>query len=180
MLGPGLCLASFLAMAAHIERLDVQRQGDLFLLRLDARLSASMDIVWQKLTDYPRLHRLSTAVLESRVLDAGTADNPLVYTRSHVCVWIFCKDIEHTQRMRRVTKGHLEADSLSQGSDFSYGYTRWVLTPEGTVTRFQLVTELRPTFWVPPLIGPVLVERGLRGTTLEALQGLEREALAHP
>jgi len=180
MLGSGLCLASFLATAAHIERLDVERQGDLFLLRLDARLSASMDMVWQTLTDYSRLHRLSAAVLESRVLDAGMADHPLVYTRSHVCVWIFCKDIEHTQRMRRVAMGHLEADSLAHGSDFSYGYTRWVLTPEGTDTRFKLMTELRPAFWVPPLIGPVLVERGLRGTTLDTLQGLEREALAHP
>ncbi len=178
IIGPGLFLAPVLAAAAHIELLEVQRREDLFLLQLNAHLSAPVDIVWRTLTDYTELHRLSAAVMESRVLDAGTAANPLVHTRSHVCVWIFCKDIEHTQRMRRISQDRLEADSVTQSSDFTYGYTRWILTPDASGTRFELVTELRPAFWVPPLIGPILVESGLRRTALDALQGLEREALA--
>ncbi len=178
IVGPGLFLVPILAAAAHIELLEVQRREDLFLLQLNARLNAPVDVVWHILTDYPGLHRLSAAVLESRVLDGGTAAYPLVHTRSHVCVWIFCKDIEHTQRMRRISQDRLEADSVAQSSDFTYGYTRWVLTHDASGTRFELVTELRPAFWVPPLIGPLLVESGLRRTALEALQGLEREALA--
>jgi hypothetical protein len=30
------------------------------------------------------------------------------------------------------------------------------------------------------LLGPILIEQGLRHTTLDALEGLEREARAHP
>ena len=65
---------------------------------------------------------------------------------------------------------------MPEGSDFTYGYTRWVLTPEADGTRFELTTRLVPGFWVPPLLGALLIQRGLRSTALDALQGLEREA----
>jgi hypothetical protein len=45
-------------------------------------------------------------------------------------------------------------------------------------TRLELTSELRPAFWVPPLVGPYLVKRGLMSTARDALDGLEREAEA--
>jgi len=101
-----------------------------------------------------------------------------VHTRSRVCVWVFCKTLEHVQRMRQSGPGRLEADSVPQLSDFAYGFTRWELAPEGDGTRFELRAELRPGFWVPPLLGPLLIERGLSSSALQALEGLERESRA--
>lgn len=156
--------------------MDVFRDEDRFSLILDARLDASLDAVWGVLTDYPNLHHLTEAVLHSRELPPDGAGGRLVYTLSHVCVWIFCKDLEHIQRMREAGTGRLEADSVPHGSDFSHGHTSWVLTQEQGGTRFVLATRLVPDFWVPPLLGPLLIQRGLRSTALDTLKGLEREA----
>lgn len=162
--------------AAQIERLDVRRDADLFHLSLKAYLDVPFDAVWATLTDYPNLHRLAEAVQLSEVVGSNSDGSRLVRTRSHICVWIFCRDFEHVQRMLNNSPGQLQADSVPEQSDFAYGFTRWVLLPQDTGTRFVLTADLRPDFWVPPVMGPYLIEQGLRTTALEALQGLEREA----
>ena len=164
------------AAAAQIERLDVSRDANLFQLTLKAYLDVPSDAVWATLTDYSNLHRLAKAVQLSEVLGSHSDGSQVIRTRSHVCVWIFCRDFEHVQRMYDREPGHLQADSLPEQSDFAYGFTRWLLIPQGEGTRFVLTSELRPDFWVPPVLGPYLIKRGLLNTALEALRGLEREA----
>jgi hypothetical protein len=154
----------------------VVREGASFQLRLDAHVRAPLAAVWATLTDYPNLHRLSAAVLASEVLGTEADGVTRVRTLSHLCVWIFCRDIVHVLRMRQSAPGVLEADSDPEGSDFAFGVTRWTLAGETGGTRLRLATVLRPSFWVPPLLGPYLVQRGLRHAAADALQGLEREA----
>ncbi len=162
--------------AVEIHRLEVARDGGLFQLHLDAHLAAPLEMVWATLTDYPNLHRLSRAVQISEELGTDPDGSYRVHTLSHVCVWIFCRNLEHVQRFRHNGQGRLEADSVPELSDFAFGFTRWSLLPENGGTRMELSARLRPAFWVPPMLGPLLIRQGLRGTTLDALQGLEREA----
>jgi hypothetical protein len=175
-----LGLLSTAGTAARIDGLAVSRDGDSYTLVLNARLSVPRDAAWRALTDYPNLHRLSEAVLQSRELPPDGAGGHLVYTFSHVCVWIFCKDLAHLQRVSEMGPGRLEADSVPEGSDFVRGFTRWVLTPRDGGTDFEFSTRLVPDFWVPPLLGPYLIQSGLRSTALDALQGLERAAASQP
>jgi hypothetical protein len=158
----------------------VGREDDRFSLVLVARVDAAPAAVWATLTDYPNLHRLSEAVLESAEMPPDGAGGHLVHTLSHVCVWIFCKDLEHLQRVMETPPYRLEADSVPDDSDFTHGYTRWEMTPQDGGTRFEFTTRLVPDFWVPPLLGPYLIQQGLRSTALDALQGLEREAGTKP
>ncbi len=169
-------LAPTCTAAAEIHRLEAARDGGLFQLYLDAHVAAPLDMVWATLTDYPNLHRLSRAVQLSEELGIDPDGSQRVRTLSHVCVWIFCHDLEHVQRFRRDSNGRLEADSVPELSDFAFGFAQWSLLPENGGTRMELRAQLRPAFWVPPLLGPVLIQQGLQSTALDALQGLEREA----
>lgn len=173
-------LAPAWTAAVEIHRLEVARDGGLFQLQLDAHLAAPPEMVWATLTDYPNLHRLSRAVQLSEELGTDPDGSHRVRTLSHVCVWIFCRDLEHVQRFRHSGPRRLEADSVPELSDFAFGFTRWSLLPENGGTRLELTSRLRPAFWVPPLLGPLLIQRGLRSTTLDALRGLEREAGPRP
>jgi hypothetical protein len=150
----------------------------MFRLRLDAHLAAPLEAVWAVLTDYPNLHRLADAVKVSELVGTEPGGVERVRTLTHVCVWLICKDVEHVLRMRAIRPGVLEADSVPELSNFSFGFTRWRLSSEPMGTRLELTSELRPAFWVPPLLGPYLVKRGLMSTARDALRGLEREAEA--
>ena len=152
------------------------RSDGLYQLQLDAHLAAPPEMVWATLTDYPNLHRLSRAVQLSEELGTDPDGSHWVRTLSHVCVWIYCRDLEHVQRIRREGMGRLEANSVPELSDFAFGFAQWSLLPENGGTRMEFTARLRPAFWVPPLLGPFLIRQGLQSTALDALQGLEREA----
>jgi hypothetical protein len=178
----GLCLGLLAgaAAAADIRELQVGRRDDLFRLHLLAHLRASFPAAWTVLTDYSHLYRLTDSVQISEILGMEPDGSTLVRTRSHVCVWIFCKTLEQVQRLRCLAPGELDADSIPDPSAFTFGRARWRLAPEGRGTRFELDAQLRPGFWVPPLLGPLVIEQGLRGSALDALEGLERQAGARP
>jgi hypothetical protein len=162
--------------AATLQGLQVDQRENLFRLHLLAHVQAPFGSTWGTLTDYPNLYRLTPAVKLSEVLGQDPDGSTLVRTRSRVCVWIFCKTLQLVQRMRQPALGRLEAVTVPRLSDFAYGHTSWHLAPEGDGTRFELRTELRPVFWVPPLVGPMLIEQGLKDSALQALEGLERES----
>jgi carbon monoxide dehydrogenase subunit G len=168
------------AGAAQIDELEVHRHDDLYQVRLDAHVAAPQAAVWAALNDYPDLHRLSEAVSSSEDLGPDAAGRHLVHTLSHVCVWILCKDIEQVQRMRPEDGNRLEADTLPEHGDLAYGHMQWDLASEPGGTRLRFTAEVRPGFWVPPLLGPPMVSRGLRSYALDALRGLEREAGRRP
>jgi hypothetical protein len=167
-------------LAAEVLALTVEHRDDFYHLDLDARVAAPPGAVWATLTDYPRLHRLSPAVRSSTDLGQDLQGYHLVHTLSHICVWIFCRDLEQVQRMQPGPGWRLQADHLPERSDFAFGQMRWRLAPEGTGTRFHLSARLRPSFRVPPLLGPLVVRQGLRGYALEALAGVEQTALERP
>jgi hypothetical protein len=162
--------------AADIERLEVSRRGDRFGLSMVAWVDAPRNAVWSALTAYPQLCRLAKAVRRSDLLDSEADGRPLLYTRSRVCIWVFCREFLHVQRMLEYAPKRLEADTVPDLSDFAFGRTLWDLGDAGPRTRFELNAELRPGFWVPPVIGPILVKQGLESSALEALEGLERAA----
>jgi len=170
-----LLLATY-GQAAEIRHLEVTREQQLYRIHLEARIAAPTRELWTALTDYPNLHRLSPAIKSSQVLGTDPDGGQRVHTLSQVCVWIFCRDLEHVQRFRSPGPRRLEAHSVPELSDFSFGVSHWTLVPQPRGTRLEFSARLQPAFEVPPLLGPLLVQQGLRNTTLEVLQGLEREA----
>ncbi len=160
--------------AAEIQRLHVERQGDLYRLSMSATLDAPPDAVWRTLKRYDCLHRLTEAVQRSETLQWFDAETSLVQTHSRVCVWIFCKHLQHVQYMQVINPGELKAVSLDAFSDFHQGLASWRLLPEGEGTRMLFQSQMEPDFWVPPLIGPLMIEQGMRSTALETLSGLEQ------
>ena len=161
------------AQGAEILRLDVGREGDNYRLSLETRLRVPEDAVWRTLTDYTNLHRLSEMFRESEVLGQADARTHLVRMLFHVCVMMYCRDIHHTQVVRQVKNGLLLARTQPERSDFEFGVSRWRLYPDpaGTLLRFE--TELRPSFWTPPLIGPWAIKRALLQDAEATANGLE-------
>ncbi len=179
----GLLLVGLLAggpaEAAEVLGLDVGREDKDYSVMLEVRIAAPLSAAWEVFTDYERLTALNPALHESTLLSTPAPDIYRVRGVTRMCVLIFCKSLRHVQRFRELEIGLLEADIEPEGSDFSSGHARWEFSDEAGSTHVLFEGRFRPSFWVPPLVGPWAIKRALRRVTVDTAVGLERLARAH-
>lgn len=171
----GLCMVHAVR-AADFYSLSVSRDGDTYSMSADAHLAAPPAAVYAVLTDYEHLTRISSAVQKSRVVQHLDDGATLVYTDSRACALFFCKHITETQRFTKPGPEDIVAEVVPEQSNLKSGRTVWHLEAEGEGTRLHWQMEAVPAFWVPPFIGPSLVQRGLRTEGRRGVTGVEKLA----
>ena len=164
------------AMPAELTHFETQREDSAYGLVMEALLDAPLQRVWETVTDYAHLQRLSPSIRASEVLPESAEDLTHLRTLSRLCVLMFCKDVRHLQVIRELAYGDFEAVTLPQHSDLEFGYARWRLTAEAGRTRVHISFSLRPAFWVPPVVGPLLINQALASEALALVRGIERVA----
>lgn len=169
------------AGAAEVERVEVDYSRGTYSVLITAVLSAPIERVYEVLTDYPHWPRINDLIKESVVEDDAGSGEPVVYTVMGGCVVFFCKHFENVQRMRTEAPGRIDADVIPERSELEFGWARTLLTrANDTETRFHYEMELAPEFWIPPLIGPALVQHKLRKQAIETAEIVERIAAGKP
>ncbi len=169
------------AAAAEVRSLEVSRDGARYRVEMQVELHAAAAAAYAAFTVPANLPRINPAVRQVRVVRPRVDDQAQLYTEVRVCALLYCKTLHQLQDLRyapRPDGGDLHADVLPGSSDFSYGRADWQFRPAGAAARLHFSAELEPAFWVPPLIGPWLVERSLREEAQRSSAGIERLALA--
>lgn len=177
----GATLLAARALAVDVQRVEVTHADTRYQVLMRVTLDARAQDSWTVFSDPLRLPQINPAVREVRLLDAARADAPRVYTKVAVCVSLYCRELEQVQDMqflRSDVGGTVRADVLPDVSDFRYGRASWVFSDCGGRTCLAFDAELEPAFWVPPLIGPWLIQRKLREEAIQTSEGLERLARA--
>ena len=151
------------------------RDGEAFTFRLEVLIDAPRQPLVAVLTDFDRIHELHRRMVTSRDLGEVAPGVVEVYTELEGCVAFFCRTLHRTERVRSTPDGLLAQDVLGRG-DFEFGQTRWSFSAEGERTRLVYETTVRPGFWVPPLLGPTMLAKITRRTTIEMLEAAERKA----
>lgn len=164
------------AAAADIRSLMVTRHGDAYRVTAEAYLAAPPAAVYAVLTDYAHLTRISGVVKKSEVINRLAGGVTLVYTDSQVCALIFCKHVIVLQRYSTPDVQDIVAEVVPAGSNLKMGQARWHMEPEAGGTLLKWSMTAVPGFWVPPFIGPALIERGLRIEGRRGVTGVERLA----
>ena len=176
VVGCALAGWSSIGGAAQVSRFDLQRTGDRYSFSISATLDVAAPAVWRVFTDYSRLTRLSPAIRESEVLPSKDRKRARVRTLTRLCALIFCKNVRQIQLIRERTLGDFESDTEPQGSDLAYGHARWRMTPASPGTAVEIQFDMEPAFWIPPLLGPLMIEMALKSETAELMEGIERAA----
>ncbi|MDE2196258.1 MAG: SRPBCC family protein [Gammaproteobacteria bacterium] len=170
-----LCAAGG-SRAATFYSISVSHDGDRYHVSADVHLAAPLPQVYQVLTDYNHLTRISGAIRQSRLLKQLDAHTALVFIESRACVVFFCRSIRQTQTVMQLTSQDIIAEAIPAQSNVKMSSTSWHLDREGDGTRMYWQMTLVPAFWVPPLIGPALVESGLRAQGRYTAAGVEKLA----
>jgi Polyketide cyclase / dehydrase and lipid transport len=159
------------AAAAVIERLETTHAGDRYTLSFDVVLDAERSKVWQIMTDYEHLPRVSHVIVESHLLKSPDPERPRVGVTLRACVLIFCKTMKKVVDIEARPQSDITVTGVPELSDFSYSVERWRVSAEDGKTRLRYHAEMVPDFFIPPVIGPWLVrhflEREIKATAIK-------------
>ena len=175
---PAVCLLWACGVCAgDVHRAEVRYERGSYRLLFEVEVNAPVDSVYAILTDFDHLYRLSPAVVESaRLPPDGGRERRRLAIRG--CVLIFCRKVVMIEDVERIGTDLVVTTIIPAKSDFRSGRTEWQLQDAGDGRcRIRLASEVRPAFWVPPLIGPAIIKRKLlseAGATLVRIEELVR------
>lgn len=164
------------AAAATITRADVSEKNGKYTVSFEAVVDADSRNVRRLMTDYAHLDRLSKTIIESRILKTEN-NKQRIGLVARVCVLFFCKTMKKVEDVETLKNGDIVTAAIPQLSDFHYALEHWQILAEQNQTRIKYQAELRPSFYIPPLIGPWLVKSKIRDeleATTIALESLAK------
>lgn len=166
------------AAAFELHSVEASRDGEAYLLRIEASFEAPPAQLLQVLTDYDGIHELHHRMVESRSLGTVGPSTEEVFTRFEGCVLMFCRAVSRVEHIR--LEGYtLHATDVPRRGSFSEGETVWRFTSEADGARLHYQTRVVPAFSVTPVVGPIMLARALEQMTLETMAEADRRAV-HP
>lgn len=164
------------ASTATLDSLDVDRKGDVYSLVAETYLNASPESISRVLLDYERFGRISNVYKEYGYLDPLPDGTPVVFTRMEGCLLkVFCKSMTRVEKLEVASPDHIRTVTLPDRSDFKRSTSEWSLEPEADGTRMTYTLEMEPDFFVPPVVGPMLLKRTLKqdgGKVIDRIEDL--------
>lgn len=177
------------AFSADILHSEVRHDDGVYRVRFAVQVHADADAVRTLMTDYARLSRLSTVVTRAEVVHRFADGTQRLRLNLRACVWVLCKDLRKLEDVSTQANGDIVTVAIPSESDFSHAVERWrivsspVASPvassagtQATRTRIEFESEMTPSFFVPPVLGPALIKRALRRELTHSIQALERLA----
>lgn len=170
-----LLLPSF-AAAATLRDVVVDRIDGVYTLKSQVWIDAGVEQTYAVFRDWDLSTRFSSVVVESRDVAPDETGRPGFYNRNRACIWFYCKSFERHGWVDARPYEFIEATADPERSDFHLSVERWEFVAEerGTLVKYSL--EMRPKFFIPPLIGPALVKHKLKTDSGDAIDRIERIA----
>lgn len=165
--------------AATLDRAEFRFEQQHYHFEYSAHLAADVDAVRRVMTDYDRLSRLNDDVIVSRVLARFGERSVKRQVLMKHCVLVFCFDIDLVEQIDVQPDGEIVAVVVPGEGSFRSGRTtmRIEADPAGG-TRVTSATEQQPDFFVPPLLGPMIMKRSFVAEITETTRRVEALANA--
>lgn len=158
---------------AELSELEVTETEGIYRISLIMQLQAPAYHVRRVLTDYARIYRLNPAIVESEILPSPGDGMVRVRTRLLDCIMFFCKEIERVEDIRKSGPDALLATTVPALSSFRSGTTEWQVLGVGEHSQVSYRAQMEPDFYIPPLIGSLMVRQRLRRNILDSLVRIE-------
>ena len=177
---PAALLLTGSAAAYSLGENTIRHSDGRYTVAFDMLLDAETARVRELMTDYDHLDRLSAIVTRSRVLAVRPDGSRRIRLDMRACVLFLCKTVRRVQDVETHANGDITTRAVPSLSDFSHAEEHWRIVPQGNGTRIRYDAHMVPDFFVPPILGPWLLQRALRRDLLGAAALLESLAPAVP
>ncbi|MBT8092935.1 MAG: hypothetical protein KJN77_07860 [Gammaproteobacteria bacterium] len=161
------------ADAAEMRSLSVDYAEQRYTMQSEVWFDAPVEQVYEVFRRWDLSTEFSSAIVESRDMEADAQGRPQYYIRNKGCVLFFCLTAERQGHVESRPNEILRAFANPETSDFLLSNETWTFAEEngGTVVVYELL--MRPKFWVPPGIGPYFIKRKLKNNGGDAIDRIE-------
>jgi len=177
LLALAVCVAlSSLARAARTERAEIAFFAGSYQYTFVAIIEGTPAVVHDIVTDYDHYARINDDVTASRVLERYPNGDLKRLLAVKQCILVFCFDLTFVEHVT-AKLGHIVTTIVPGESSFESGSAAWQIEAvDATHTRISVHARQTPNFWIPPVIGPLLLEREFRREIAETCANIERLA----
>lgn len=160
--------------AAVTERAEISFEGHSYQYTFIARLKGDVEDVRAIVTDFDNMKRINDDIVESRVLHRyENGDLKRLLKLRHCIVW-FCFDMDFVERVHE-SAGHITTTMVPEESTFSDGTANWKIEAVADgYTRISVSARQTPRFWIPPVLGPIVLKRVFMSEVAETCANIER------
>jgi hypothetical protein len=175
-----LTLAASGAGAAEFRTLELTREDAIFRVESDVYFDAPPAGVYRVLSDYDEFEQLSSIFVDSRLLEPIVDGTGVVFFHMRGCVLFFCRDVELVERIDLEPETRIRVTILPERSEGREGWASWDIAPDGDGALVRYVAEVELKFWIPPVIGPLVIRTALRSRGIRAARRVEALAAGRP
>jgi ribosome-associated toxin RatA of RatAB toxin-antitoxin module len=147
---------------------DVGRRDSIFEVRATIEASASIDLCYAVLTDFDRLADFVPGMVSSRVVSPpGEPLRLRQVGRTQLAFSEYTFDVTLAVEL----DAPREITFRSVAGNLKKMQGRWLVVGDAAHCTIDYQADIEPGFWVPPLIGPLL----MRSQVARQIEGLESE-----
>jgi hypothetical protein len=164
---------SIRSYAAELQSIKVLYEDDNINITAIAYFEANIDNVFDVFTNYDNLIAVSSIYKDSGWHSLDEAKEfGIGYTVVEACVlfW-FCKTIRRTEEVA-MERPQLVTTTVID-DDLAYGETIWRFSELERNTLLNFEMNFSPNFWVPPAIGPWILEQFIAYKSADTLDRIE-------
>lgn len=177
---PALLLAVCTAQASQTEKAEITFSGGTYSYTFIAVVQGGAEAVHAVVADYEHLQRLNDDIVESRVLERYGPGELKRVLRLEKCILMICFDIAFVERVSEAPNRIITTIVPDEGT-FSEGTAAWLIEPvDASHTRITVNAIQTPEFWIPPILGPMVLKRVFLKEVAETCANIERIVLGLP
>lgn len=161
------------AHGADLREIEVERVDGNYMLHSVVWFDAGIETVYNVFLDWDLSEQFSSVVVEARNTGSDENGDRGFYSLNRACVLFYCKSFERHGRVEHEPVSVIKAITDPEKSDFHLSNETWEFEEEGNGTLITYQLEMRPKFWIPPVIGPYVLKKKLRDDGVHALNRIE-------
>lgn len=162
------------ALAGVTERAEFDYHRGRLDYSFTALIKGSSHAVRAIITDYDRLYRLNEHIVESRVVERYGPHTLKRRLLMKYCILAYCIDLDFVEDVEE-TSETITTIIVPEEGNFEAGVVVWRIEPvDETHTRVTMSAKQTPGFWIPPLIGAMILKHVFVKEVRETGINLER------
>jgi len=165
------------SMAGQLEAFFITEKDGEYETRIVAILDAPSEYVYDVITDYKHIYRINSSIVESELLPVRYEGTVRVRNRFEHCIAFFCFEVEMVEDVVEGDDGLIVAKTVPELSSFESGTAVWQVYPyENGRAWVQYQANVKPDFFIPPIIGRLIIMSKLRKEITTSFSKIECHA----